>query len=258
MKLKFIAAALAIGLSAQANADVALPSTGNGSLFLSIWDTNGSYTLDLSKTINAFDADVAAAGNLNLSWAFDSTYQSFIAGVADLSALKYNIVAADSQGQNRILTTYNGSLPVPGVGNKQNDEMRTAAGIKTSDFLNAVNPLMANVPGSSIAVDSTSPAFAGKAAWGQNFGGLMGFSNAGTFANDSYANGTGFMRIEALATGIALPNHINYADGGYNVKTWIDANGFHIAAVPEPEAYAMFLAGLGMVGAIARRRRNAV
>jgi len=32
---------------------------------------------------------------------------------------------------------------------------------------------------------------------------------------------------------------------------------FQITAVPEPETYAMLLAGLGMVGAIVRRRRNA-
>ena len=29
-----------------------------------------------------------------------------------------------------------------------------------------------------------------------------------------------------------------------------------LAAVPEPEAYAMFLAGIGLIGAIARRRRQ--
>lgn len=32
--------------------------------------------------------------------------------------------------------------------------------------------------------------------------------------------------------------------------------GFSVAAVPEPESYAMFLAGLGIVGAVARRRRK--
>jgi hypothetical protein len=33
-------------------------------------------------------------------------------------------------------------------------------------------------------------------------------------------------------------------------------HGFNVAAVPEPETYAMMLAGLGIVGAIARRRRR--
>jgi hypothetical protein len=34
--------------------------------------------------------------------------------------------------------------------------------------------------------------------------------------------------------------------------------GFSITAVPEPETYAMLLAGLGVVGVVARRRRNAI
>jgi hypothetical protein len=32
---------------------------------------------------------------------------------------------------------------------------------------------------------------------------------------------------------------------------------YDVAAVPEPETYAMLLAGLGLVGAIARRRKSA-
>ncbi|MDR1229086.1 MAG: THxN family PEP-CTERM protein [Azoarcus sp.] len=41
------------------------------------------------------------------------------------------------------------------------------------------------------------------------------------------------------------------------VKTGVEF-GFHVAAapVPEPETYAMLLAGLGIVGAVARRRRH--
>ena len=31
---------------------------------------------------------------------------------------------------------------------------------------------------------------------------------------------------------------------------------YNVAAVPEPESYAMFLAGLGMLAAVARRRRS--
>lgn len=37
--------------------------------------------------------------------------------------------------------------------------------------------------------------------------------------------------------------------------TWIGAS-YTVTAVPEPETYAMFLAGLGIMGAIARRRTN--
>jgi hypothetical protein len=33
-------------------------------------------------------------------------------------------------------------------------------------------------------------------------------------------------------------------------------NHSYIAAVPEPETYAMLLAGLGLVSAVARRRRQ--
>ncbi len=35
------------------------------------------------------------------------------------------------------------------------------------------------------------------------------------------------------------------------------AQSFHVSGVPEPETYAMLLAGLGLVGAIARRRKGA-
>jgi hypothetical protein len=34
-------------------------------------------------------------------------------------------------------------------------------------------------------------------------------------------------------------------------------DNLQVAAVPEPETYAMLLAGLGLVGAIARRRKTA-
>jgi len=51
------------------------------------------------------------------------------------------------------------------------------------------------------------------------------------------------------ATGFSFHNH-----GGDNVGALLD--NVSIAAVPEPETYAMLLAGLGALGIAARRRRN--
>ena len=47
---------------------------------------------------------------------------------------------------------------------------------------------------------------------------------------------------------------IDWYNSAYNVG--IDNVNFSIAAVPEPETYAMFLAGLGLLGSIARRRKQ--
>ncbi|WP_256209002.1 FxDxF family PEP-CTERM protein [Nitrosospira sp. Nsp14] len=42
----------------------------------------------------------------------------------------------------------------------------------------------------------------------------------------------------------------------HNSKTGVD-HAFLLAPIPEPETYAMLLAGLGLLGFIARRRRTA-
>jgi hypothetical protein len=50
---------------------------------------------------------------------------------------------------------------------------------------------------------------------------------------------------------VGSETYIDYFNGNYNAANW------HIAAaVPEPETYAMMLAGLGLAGIAARRRRN--
>lgn len=49
---------------------------------------------------------------------------------------------------------------------------------------------------------------------------------------------------------------LGFNDGWYNDNgAGIDVRITEVVAVPEPEAYALMLAGLGMLGAIARRRR---
>ena len=66
------------------------------------------------------------------------------------------------------------------------------------------------------------------------------------------AGSTGLLVTPALTSATGL--RISFGPDGYNGG--INNIAFSIAAVPEPESYLMLLAGLGLVGAIARRGRR--
>ena len=66
------------------------------------------------------------------------------------------------------------------------------------------------------------------------------------------AGSTGLLVTPALTSAAGL--RISFGPDGYNGG--INNIAFSIAAVPEPESYLMLLAGLGLVGAIARRGRQ--
>lgn len=68
----------------------------------------------------------------------------------------------------------------------------------------------------------------------------------------NYNDLTAFYRFDAGATG--LKKIINSVDSISNATLYRSGA---MAPVPEPETYAMLLAGLGMVGLIARRRKQA-
>ena len=247
--LKTIAAAVALTAAVGAHAAIDTGSTGNGELFFNIWDANGSYTFDLNKTIDSFQSDVAASGAIDQSYAL-SNFGTFLAGVADTSVLKFNLVAADKSGAYRLLTTFT----VANSPTTTNDSIRTVTN-NVNAFATAVNGVIG--ANDSVAVNNGSAAWAGKTTFKDNPGGILGFSNAGTLANNSYDMGVGFMRIDALSLGSANSTYVPYSDGS-PVHVWVDTSDstLHIAAaVPEPESYAMLLAGLGMIGVIARRRR---
>lgn len=251
--LKTLAAAVVMAAAATgAQADIVTGTAGNGELFFNIWDANGSYSRGLNVQINGFETGLATAGNLDMMWASDSLLDSWLAA-ADVATLKWNIVANDTQGANRLLTTYTAPEATT---TKANNVIRSA-GAAVTTFLGSVNTAMPNVAGSSVAVDSGSAAYAGKSTFKDTINGFLNFSNAGTLANDSFASGLGFMRIDALATGTAASVYNEYMDGSA-VNVWLDsANTLHIAAVPEPSEYAMLLAGLGMIGFMARRNKRA-
>ncbi|MEO8836656.1 MAG: PEP-CTERM sorting domain-containing protein [Caldimonas sp.] len=102
--------------------------------------------------------------------------------------------------------------------------------------------------------------------------GNLNFTFADTFAGTSVGNGgvagayTSYVILGSYVTGGAFTP---YTDGGlyqmvlgFNDGLKVDADyddmvvGLNVSAVPEPETYALMLAGIGAIGFIARRRKQ--
>ncbi len=242
-----LAASLAI---ASAHAAIDEGTFGNGELFFNIWDATQSYTFDLNVTIDAFQTQLANAGGINLSYALDDKYAAFLAGVADPSALRWNVIANDTSGARRILTTYTPPEDATPVGA---DSGRSVTGAIQAKVLN----INLGLVGDSGIFLSSDDGYTG-AEYPANppylYG--LGFDTSGSLANNSYATGLGFMRVDCGAIGSSACGLNEYLDEGLAVNTWVDSgtNTLYIAAVPEADSILLVLAGMGLLGWLYRRR----
>jgi hypothetical protein len=61
----------------------------------------------------------------------------------------------------------------------------------------------------------------------------------------------------AVANSNSLLSTSGYLDASLGANAWADSYAYtYVSGVPEPETYAMMLAGLGLVGTMARRRTS--
>jgi hypothetical protein len=72
-------------------------------------------------------------------------------------------------------------------------------------------------------------------------------------------NGVGMTDLNSLVkleNGTFLAEATGINDRGQIITNASDGHSYLLTPVPEPETYAMFLAGLGVMGFIARRRHR--
>jgi len=283
MKLKFLVAAVAIVAAGQASAAIVTSASGNGELFLSVYDSvaQKSYTRDLGLTIDQFSPTGAvavasgstlvfdptatpavAAGNVlssgyKLTFGADSLLASFMGTAGQLNAgITWGIGATDALGVNRYLSTSNAAAST--IGLLTGGQLRA---FKNADvYLAAANGLGTNLTGtngSSTALPSDGAAYVAN-NMGDNWVGNANFSsmaNVGTAQN--------FFQLSTVGTGsttkIAVAQYQNL-DGA---AAWnLAADGtLTYATAPAPSAVpvpaALWLLGSGLIGMVGVARRKA-
>jgi hypothetical protein len=264
---KLAVAASVAALVPTAHAAINPGLDGNGELWVSLIDEIGlrSYTRDLGITIDDFVsvATPTAAGVL-YSFAPDPLLTSFLGGTANPAALKWNIGAMDILGRHRFLTT---AAAMPGPSGAEptqtNGQLRTyddgvAIFIANTNSEGTHPPINDySVHGSNIfvAVTGSEAAYAGGPNWGASWGIRANFSTLADFGSSN-----SFFLLEHNGTNVSS-NAIRYLHSqfGNNLGpgAWaFDPNGTltYTQPIPEPGTWAMLIAGLIGIGAIARRR----
>jgi len=287
MKLKLIVAALALSSFASvASAAVshnysASAVSGNSSFLFSAWNDNGSYTYDLGTLLNTVvGADTVAGvggssgnatknGNNTLPSATLTATGSYDIKLDGFSATSYasigsswNLVAADALVRNRAVvsqsvgSTFDGST----INNGMVSNVASSFDNYRSLLSNADSYVVGGNPvvGAVVTTSVSDAWYANGTTWSSTLGdsGITGTAVAYGSAASLYIASQNSSDGD-LADQSAVFSNLNYTAFthlvGSDVYLTIQSS---VAAVPEADTSGMMLAGLGLMGFIARRRNG--
>jgi hypothetical protein len=269
-KLKALVAAVAFAAAGSAFAAVqpgnqqTSSKQGEVVFYAFGYDANGNAATYVKDLGVAFDTFTTTPGFAKVDLDTDNNWTSFLN--AGLTGSQWGVFAtqktsaattgAASAGAIRLLTTAAGNDATQAMSNAN---MTTALG-------NANLALVALNAGSTDYATNSSYYFAPATVDGftpsGNFGAFLGsdYNTTGVFFNATNALGT-----TTTAQFFNVSRGLGSNAAGVPVVTDVDATKVwtlnagnelsYVAAVPEPETYAMMAAGLLMLGAVARRRR---
>lgn len=285
MKLKLIALAamLAAGSAHAKVGDSNDYAPNGGDLFANVWSVsqNASYTVDLGLTLDQFLAGNVNADGVKLVWDFRNnsfTDMSAVAsgitltqtlnyggiynlfatpGVAGAADLKFDVKAMDGTptfapgaGTNRHLSTSfaNSISATNGQVFSMDNGWETILNASNNDTTNSTHGTDLNVAGANMfdAGDATN---VNVKAGGEQWSGAVSFNSAGSAnapLNFYFLTNTNSTAAQQASV-TKFAGQFSFNDGVLTYAT---------APVPEAETYAMMLAGLGLVGFMAARRRK--
>ncbi|MBT9507744.1 PEP-CTERM sorting domain-containing protein [Rhodoferax sp.] len=279
MKLKLIALAALLATSASSFAAMDGATSGNGSLLVNFISQGGtsataggddmSAVFDLGVSMNDFLTHKNEAGytqTWNLTSAnYGSAWNDLLAFSTNDAAIEFNVIALDNVNTRYLTTndvaTYT-SLTNANLGGFQNMNSYV-----TANNLRGTHVTEANGASTALSTDVANSYF--RAVNGATQGDTWltktsdttkTLATAQNFWSLSVGAGNGSAQAAKSAFGVDLDGNGSIGTGEFGEWSVNAAAGTitfaNVAAVPEAETYAMLLAGLGLMGAIVRRRNG--